>query len=92
MIEWKNVTRQAEDGADAVVSRCQRMGLAPRANWMQLLMDVQAVTLHVRIDFAAWLAADDADFAHDVGGIQNHINRDTGELEDCFVPRFAVEQ
>ena len=35
------------------------------------------------------LAADEANFAHDVFGIRRHINRDTGQLEDCFVPRYA---
>lgn len=35
------------------------------------------------------LAADDANFAHDVFGIRRHLNRETGELMDCFVPRFS---
>ncbi len=34
--------------------------------------------------------AKDGDFIHDVGGISRHINRDTGELGDCFVPRYAL--
>ena len=29
------------------------------------------------------------DIAHDIAGIDQHINRDTGELEDFFIPRFA---
>lgn len=28
-----------------------------------------------------------ADFSHDVFGIRRHLNRTTGELENCFVPR-----
>lgn len=38
---------------------------------------------------AALLAADDFNFGHDVFGIRRHINRETGKLENCFVPRFA---
>ena len=34
--------------------------------------------------------ADDFNFAHDVFGIRRHINRKTGQLEDCFLPRYAV--
>lgn len=34
--------------------------------------------------------ADDFNFAHDVFGIRRHINRDTGKLENCFVPRFSA--
>jgi hypothetical protein len=36
------------------------------------------------------LAADDMNFAHDVFGIRRHIDRTTGELQDCFVPRYAA--
>lgn len=36
------------------------------------------------------LAADDFTFAHDVFGIRQHINRSTGQLEDCFLPRTAI--
>jgi hypothetical protein len=36
------------------------------------------------------LTADDMNFAHDVFGIRRHLNRQTGQLEDCFLPRFAL--
>lgn len=32
---------------------------------------------------------DDFSFIHDVGGIRQHLNRDTGQLEDFFSPRFS---
>ena len=35
------------------------------------------------------LAADDFNFAHDVFGIDRHIDRGTGQLLDCFSPRFS---
>ena len=35
------------------------------------------------------LHADDFNFAHDVFGIRRHIDRNTGQLQDCFVPRFS---
>lgn len=38
------------------------------------------------------LAARPLDFAHDVGGIRRHIDRNTGQLRDCFLPRFAIKQ
>lgn len=34
------------------------------------------------------LEADDLNFAHDVGGIARHIDRTTGKLTRCFLPRF----
>lgn len=39
---------------------------------------------------AELLAASDADFAHDVFGIRRYLNRDTGALEGCFVPRYRA--
>ena len=38
------------------------------------------------------LESDDFNFAHDVFGIGRHLNRETGQLEDCFLPRFAVAE
>lgn len=55
-----------------------------------LLMDLQAChgngcPLHL----AQMVHGDLFDLLHDVLGIRRHINRDTGKLEGCFVPRFA---
>lgn len=36
------------------------------------------------------LDADQMNFTHDVFGIRNHIDRRTGQLNDCFCPRFAA--
>ena len=38
------------------------------------------------------LEADDFNFAHDVFGIARHLNRDTGKLENHFLPRFSQPQ
>lgn len=35
------------------------------------------------------LHADDENFAHDLLGIRRHLNRDTGELMNCFLPRYS---
>ena len=34
--------------------------------------------------------ADEFNFAHDVCGIRQHINRKTGKLENCFLPRYSI--
>lgn len=38
------------------------------------------------------LEADDANFGHDVFGINKYLNRDTGKLSDHFMPRFSAPQ
>jgi hypothetical protein len=35
------------------------------------------------------LMADEGNFAHDICGIRRHIDRTTGKLGGCFLPRFA---
>jgi hypothetical protein len=57
-----------------------------------LTMDLTAVHLNTPLDLQALLEADQFDFAHDVAGIQRHINRNTGKLGGCFLPRSAVPQ
>ncbi len=59
---------------------------------MSLMMDIEAchcngcpldlVSLHE--------AARDYDLIHDVMGIRRHLNRETGQLEDLFRPRYAT--
>jgi hypothetical protein len=53
-------------------------------------MDITACHLNgCKLDLAKLLAADDFNFAHDVLGIRRHIDRETGQLMNCFRPRFA---
>jgi len=41
------------------------------------------------LDLDKLLNAKDFDFFHDICGIIDHIDRHTGELIDCFLPRCA---
>lgn len=34
--------------------------------------------------------ADGLNFAHDISGISNYIDRATGKMTRCFVPRYAA--
>ena len=57
----------------------------------QLIMDLTACHLNgTPLDLDRLLAADDFNFTHDVWGIHRHIDRTTGRLRDCFLPRFAT--
>ena len=57
---------------------------------MDLIMDVEATHCNgCPLKLTELLNAADFDFAHDLIGIQNNLNRSTGELENCFVPRYA---
>ena len=55
--------------------------------------DMDITACHVNgcpLKLDALLAADEFNFAHDVFGIRRHINRRTGKLENCFLPRFSA--
>lgn len=65
----------------------------PEGDRLNFEMDITAT--HVNgcpLKLAELLAADDFNFAHDVAGIYRHLDRTTGKLLDCFLPRFAQKQ
>lgn len=56
-----------------------------------MLMDIIATHINgCQLHLDDLLRAPRLDFSHDVFGIRAHINRQTGKLEDCFVPRYAA--
>lgn len=55
-----------------------------------LMMDLAAVHgSGCPLRLSDMLNGRDFDFWHDLGGIRRHINRETGELEGFFLPRFS---
>lgn len=56
-----------------------------------LTMDVTACHRNGnRLRLLDFLAAPDFDFYHDVNGITRHMDRTTGQLRNCFAPRFSA--
>lgn len=56
---------------------------------LQLHMDLEAAHEEVNMDLIQLLNFHDPDFIHDVDGIRRHMNRSTGKLMNCFLPRCA---
>lgn len=57
---------------------------------MTVEMDITAVHANGnRLRLRDLRDADDFNFCHDVLGIRTHLNRDTGHLENFFVPRYS---
>jgi hypothetical protein len=60
------------------------------AQKLDMLMDVSAVHANGNpLRLEALLAADDFNFAHDMSGICNCLDRETGKLTRNFSPRFS---
>lgn len=59
--------------------------------FLDLEMDVTACHANgFELDLELLLTADDDDFGHDVFGIRKFIDRTTGQLTRCFLPRYAA--
>ncbi len=66
--------------------------LPPDIDRLWLMMDIDTVHCRTPLDLYRWLDADLFNFMHDVVGILNNINRKTGQLENCFLPRFTRQE
>ena len=75
-----------------IIKRAENEGLYI-GGIISLLMDIESADrkFHLRLD--DWLKADAFNFAHDLYGIMNNINRTEFPATDfgLFVPRFAGE-
>jgi hypothetical protein len=57
---------------------------------LEIDMDVTAVHANgCRLNLEKLFAFPDFDFMHDITGMNRHLDRNTGKLRDCFVPRSA---
>jgi len=57
---------------------------------LDIEMDITATHLNGNpLRLGALLNADRFNFAHDIFGIFANLNRRTGEIENCFVPRYS---
>lgn len=91
MINWDEVSTTTTDMAFNVVKKFQEDGFTiPNEDYTGLVMDLEAASLVVEIDWDGLLNASHGDLGHDVYGIYKHLNRETGELDDGFVPRHSI--
>lgn len=89
-------TREELDIIGKIAQRADRELFGPHGvnqTISDTMMDISACHANgCPLKLAELLAADDFNFAHDVAGIRRHIDRTTGKLMDCFLPRFAQRQ
>ena len=58
-----------------------------------VIMDLMATHCNGNpLDLHGLLDANDMDLTHDVGGIRRYLDRRTGKLVDCFVPRYTLSK
>lgn len=75
----------------SIIKRAERMDLVK--DRMTALMDLTACHMNgTPLRLPVLLHAADGDFIHDIIGIRAHMDRETGQLKDCFLPRYAAHQ
>lgn len=74
-----------------ICERAEKMGYQ-RGERINLLMDIESADRKFDLRLEDLLNADDFNFAHDISGIVNNIQRDSFPATDfgLFVPRFAT--
>jgi hypothetical protein len=88
-----DATRDEHRAIMSIVQRYANLvGDHVSVNPLSLMMDIEACHCNgCPIDLVALLNAErDTDLVHDVSGIERHMNRDTGQLDEGFTPRYSV--
>lgn len=88
-----NVSTPERATIEQIVSRGWAMDWLRKSyhSRLDMLMDVAAVHANGNpLRLSDLLAADDFNFAHDMSGICNCLDRETGKLTGDFSPRFSA--
>ena len=89
MINW-NVTQKDSKIISEIVKRGFGEVKNIYADTLAMEMDIIAVHLNdCKLKLQELLMADDFNFYHDIFGIASNLDRDTGKLKNCFLPRFT---
>ena len=91
MLKW-NISKSDYEVVDRIAVRAHLMAKDAGIDYpvTDANMDITATHLNCcKLKLRELASAPNFDFSHDVFGIRRHLNRETGQLEDCFQPRFA---
>jgi hypothetical protein len=75
-----------------IVERAEALGAFRSGHYPAIACRMDLTACHANgcpLDLERLAGADDFNLIHDVLGIAGHIDRDTGELDRRFLPRFA---
>ena len=88
MVDFGKITLSGDD-RDLLTKIATRAAILTGRDRVDINMDLTVVHHYQPLRLTDLFKADDFNFLHDVGGIGQHLNRETGELEDHFLPRFT---
>lgn len=89
-VKFAAFTPEEEEAVKVIIDRMIGQGFIT-VDPMDIHMDLSATHYNCPLDLIKMSQADDFNMIHDVTGIARHLNRKTGELENCFLPRCAKQ-
>lgn len=89
MINWNKLSEEDSQIIHKIAKRTVKQFIK-EIDLLTVDMSVGACHISNPLKLQELLEADDFNFVHDVTGIIRHINRQTGKLENCFLPRFSA--
>lgn len=90
MIDWDELTKENAEIAAKIARRAVEIN--PEIDQLTIQMDISAASIQNDFDFERLLEFDEFNFMHDVIGINKHLNRDTGEITQGFLPRCGKRE
>lgn len=82
----RDLIKQIAHRAAAVIK-----GYGQKVDVVDVMMDLTAVHANgCKLRLSDLLAADNFNLLHDIVGIENHLDRETGQLSNHFLPRFSA--
>jgi hypothetical protein len=86
-----NVTAQEALLISKIARRAVRLAKKYEVDYDFMTANMDITACHANgcpLRLGELLNADDGNFGHDVFGIRRHIDRETGKMTSCFLPRF----
>jgi hypothetical protein len=74
-----------------IANRAEKENLLMFDDKLSFIMDLECAINEFDLRLNDLLNADNFNFSHDIYGIQNNLNRETKEFENCFLPRFSAK-
>ena len=88
---FANFTRNENNAVTAIIKRANAIFSNNGIKYpsLDIRMDLACVHATYPLRLQEMSEASDTDLMHDMGGIYRCLNRETGKLEHCFIPRFT---
>ena len=93
--KMENIIKKDKIDESKIISKITKRAIAELdfspSQHMDLMMDIEFAHEENPIEIDQLLEADIGNFAHDIYGIYKNFNRTTKRMDNCFLPRHAMQ-